>query len=288
MMRAMDRGGRRHEHHAVQTQGFQGILAGNEMAQMDRIKRAAEDADAVHGPQYGLQPRRCQGSAERLAAGQVQVSLLAVIALAAVLASGTAAEDITFVEDDSTSAERGQGAASPFAGAGEAAARKDAVPGYVELSSGLKVPGKIYTTRARRLKIYNLKRETYEYVPVPALKSIEVAVEWERMDKEWRFKEAGNPEKVYTGREYPVRSLAWTLTLRNGHVIRGHVLGQPLYVQRKGKAEQFILHQREKGTVGQRLADLIYIRRVEFGPEAYNRAVEELEGKAEAPGEAKD
>jgi hypothetical protein len=322
MMRPVDRRGRRDEYDAVQPQVVQGVLTGNEMAKMDGIERAAQDADAFHAPQYGQRRGGCQGSAERRPAWQP--ATLAVITLASVLAaglvlvcrtgagadsaaasnvpapaaapaaasesaSGTAAEDITFVEEDSTSAEGGQGAAaSPFAGAGEASRRKDAVPGYVELSSGLKIPGKIYTTRAKRLKIYNLKRERYEYVPVPALTSMEVAVEWERMDKEWRFKEAGNPEKVYTGREYPVRSLAWTLTLRNGHQIHGHVLGQPLYVEHNGKAEPFILHQRDKGPVGRRLADLVYIRRVEFGPEAYNLAVEELKAKAEAAGGAKD
>jgi len=289
MILPVDRRGRRDEYDAVQPQVVQGVLTGNEMAKMNRIERAAQDADAFHAPQYGRRRGGCQGSVERLAAGQVQVSLLAVIALAAVLASGTAAEDITFVEEDSTSAERGQGAAaSPFAVAGEASRRKDAVPGYVELSSGLKIPGKIYTTRDKRLKIYNLKRERYEYVPAPALTSMEVTVEWERMDKEWRFKEAGNPEKVYSGREYPVRSLAWTLTLRNGHQIHGHVLGQPLYVEHNGKAERFILHQRDKGPMGRRLADLVYVRRVEFGPEAYHRAVEELKGRAEAAAVAKD
>jgi hypothetical protein len=72
----------------------------------------------------------------------------------------------------------------------------------------------------------------------------------------------------------------WTLTLRNGHQITGHILGQPLYVEEGGKPERFILHQRDKGEMGQRLADLVYVRRVEFGPEAYERAVEELKAKA--------
>ena len=249
MMRPVDRRGRRDEYDAVQPQVVQGVLTWNEMAKMDGIERAAQNADAFHRPQYGRRPGGCQGSAERPASGQVQVSLLAVIALAAVLASGTVAEDITFVEDDTTSAERGQGAAAPpFVGAGEA----------------------------------------YEYVPVPALTSMEGTVEWERMDKEWRFKEAGHPEKVYSGRKHLVRSPAWTLTLRNGRPIRGHVLGQPLYVEHHGKAERFILHQHDKGAVVQRLADLVYIRRVEFGPEACRRAVEELKGKAGAAGKTKD
>jgi len=189
--------------------------------------------------------------------------------------------DITLVDDNADQPASGKPAANPF-GAQGGAARKDAVPGYVELSTDLKVPGWIYTTRAARIKIYNLRREVYEYVPVPALKHIEAAVEWERMDKEWRFKEAGNPEKIYSGREYPVRKVAYTLTLRNDHKIYGHILGAPLYVDHNGKVERFILHDRDKGPMGSPLADLKYIKGVEFGPEAYNLAVEELKSKAEA------
>jgi hypothetical protein len=190
--------------------------------------------------------------------------------------------DITFVEDDDTKPATGKAATNPFGDPGTGVQRKDAVPGYVELSNGLKIPGYIYTTRAKRLKIFNLKRELYEYVPVPALKSIQSTVEWERMDKEWRFKEAGNPEKVYSGREYPVRKVMYTLTLRNDHEIAGHILGQPVYVEHGGKIDPFILHDRDKGAMGATLDTLKYIKSVVFGPEAYNLAVEELKAKAEA------
>jgi len=207
----------------------------------------------------------------------------------------TGPADITFVDDEpETPAQAGQAekpgqpakpadkpASNPFASAG-GFNRQDAVPGYLELSSGLKVPGHIFTTRAARLKVYNLDREIYEYVPVPALKSIDAEVEWERMDPEWRFKEAGSPEKVYSGRENPVRKVCYTLTLLNDHKIRGHILGQPLYVAHNDKADRFLLHDRDKGAMGQTLKDIPYIKHVELGPEAYNQAVDELKAKAEA------
>ena len=197
---------------------------------------------------------------------------------------GTAVEgpDITFVDGDED--QEGDGPPSPFE-RGEILARRDAVPGYIELSSGRKIPGKICTTRGRRLKIFNLQREAYEFVPVPAIEHIEAVVEWERTEREWRFKEAGNPEKVYSGREYPARKLAWRLTLRNGHQITGHILGQPLYVAREGDPERWILHDRQKGDVGATLAGLLYIRRVEFGLKAFTAAVKELKAK-EAGGAA--
>jgi hypothetical protein len=169
----------------------------------------------------------------------------------------------------------GKEPASPFAAGAEGGVREDAVPGYVELSSGAKVAGRIFTTRAKRVKIFNLEKEVYEYVPVPAIRKIETVVEWERMEKEWRFKEAGSPEKVYTGRSYPARKLAYRLALVGGHTIRGHILGQPLYLARpsrasgssdgsndEGKTDRFILHDRQKGPPDTRLEDLVYLKRV--------------------------
>jgi len=217
----------------------------------------------------------------------VCVLLVAGVAVRAGSADLTAAAktpaepDITFAEDEDDAG--GSTPGSPFAPTNEAGYRNDAVPGYIELSDGTKRPGRIYTTRAKRLKIYNLKRKIYEFVAVAACKRIEGVVEWERLDREWRFKEAGNPEKVYTGRAYPLRMHSWRLTLRNDHEILGHILGQPLYVVHDGKTERFILHKRDKGPKGTQLEDLVYIRRVVLGPEAYNEALEALKGRQAKP-----
>ena len=206
--------------------------------------------------------------------------------------------DITFVEEGQ-GGEVGEKPVNPFAAGEEGGVRKDAVPGYVELSSGAKVPGRIFTTRAKRVKIFNLQKEVYEYVPVPAIRKIETVLEWERMEKEWRFKEAGSPEKVYTGRSYPARKFAYRLTLLGGHTITGHILGQPLYLARpsraslsrasrstqrlstggssdgsndEGKTDRFILHDRQKGPLDTTLEDLVYIKSVTLGREAYEEA----------------
>jgi len=199
-----------------------------------------------------------------------------------------AAPDIKFTDEDDADTGQGGPAAkagtNPFGEAEASSGRRDAVPGYVELSTGLKIPGKIYTTRAKRLKVFNVQRQLYEYVPVPAIKRMEAVVEWERLEKEWRFKEAGNPEKIFTGRSYPARQLAWKIVLRNDHEIMGHVLGQPLYVEHNGKAEQFLFSKRTKGAIGQTLDDLSYLKSIVFGPVAYDLAVEELKAKAEAAG----
>ncbi len=213
------------------------------------------------------------------------VALLAGAACGLCLAAAPLAAgepDIQFADPEEPAPE--SPTTSPFGRAAGGPSRSDAVPGCVELSTGAKVPGYLYTTRGKRLKIFNLKREVYEYVPVPACQTIEAVVEWQRMQKQWRFKEAGDPEKVYTGKAYPVRKMAWRLTLRNGHRITGHILGQPLYIEHGGKRRRFILHDRDKGPLGATLDDLVYVRRAAFGPRAYHEALDELEKKAEARG----
>ena len=189
--------------------------------------------------------------------------------MAAEPGSAPAPGDMTFIEEET--AEGAESPVNPFGEPSDGGPRKDAVPARVELSSGATVAGRIYTTRGKRLKIFNLERGMYEYVPVPAVREIETIVEWERMEREWRFKEAGSPEKVYTGREYPARKFAYRLTLLNGHTITGHILGQPLTLARPSRAsgsndgeevDRFILHDRQKGDFGQTLEDLLYLRRI--------------------------
>lgn len=171
---------------------------------------------------------------------------------------------------------------NPFGG-GTVRARKDAVPGYVELSTGLKVPGKIFTTRGKRIKIFDLKAKKYRQVPLPAVKSIVSEVEWERMERKWYFANPGDPTKTYTGKKYPARKHVYAITLLNNKVIRGHIsFGALIYVQvsEKEKAKRFILHDRDKGKVGQTLKDLVYVKEVRLGKKAYEVAVEEAKKKA--------
>ncbi|MBE3132053.1 MAG: hypothetical protein IMZ55_01150, partial [Acidobacteria bacterium] len=87
-------------------------------------------------------------------------------------AKAAAEPDITFAEEEEEPAPEAK-APNPFGRTEEVVTRTDGVPGYIEVSTGLKVPGRIYTTRAKRLKIYNLQRKMYEYVPVAACKRIE-------------------------------------------------------------------------------------------------------------------
>jgi hypothetical protein len=147
--------------------------------------------------------------------------------------------------------------------------REDAVPGYVELSDGTIRPGSVFLTRDHRLKVYDDKEERQRQIPLPAIRRIDCGVVKEWLEKEWRFKENANDEKLFTGRSYPTREYVHTVTLANGRTIRGPLSGI-LYVQAEGadEPERFVLHKRDKGEPGMDLKALVYVRTVRLGAEA--------------------
>jgi hypothetical protein len=156
--------------------------------------------------------------------------------------------------------------------------REDAIPGYLEMSDGTVYPGAIYMTRDKRLKIYDQKLKRQREVPLRVVKQIECKVLKQWMEKEWRFKETTKAEKYYTGRQYPAREYACTITLHDDRTITGP-LAEIIYVKPyadpkatgirpQQEAKRFLLHKRDKGAVGTDLKSLAYVRLIKLGEEA--------------------
>ena len=161
-------------------------------------------------------------------------------------------------------------------------AREDSVPGYVELSDGSIVAGQVYLTRDTRLQIYDASLQRQREIPLQAIQRIDASVEKEWMEKEWRFKENASDEKVYTGRAYPARLLAYTICLKDGRRISGSVSGI-VYVEPPagGERRRFLLNKRQKGDLGTDLPSLVYLRTVELGEEAF-RSGQQRAGQQQA------
>lgn len=184
-------------------------------------------------------------------------------------------------------------ALNPF-GASPTQERDDSVPGYVELSDGTISPGKVYLTRDARLKIHDASFKRQREVPLRAVRQIECAVKREWMEREWRFKETAADEKVYTGKSYPAREYAHTITLRDGRTITGP-LAAIVYVEPDGadasasaggaggagEAQRFFLRKRDKGEVGTDLKSLVYVKRVKLGEEVMVEGREKMKGAAD-------
>jgi hypothetical protein len=160
--------------------------------------------------------------------------------------------------------------------------RTDAVDGAVHLSNGTVIRGKVYLTRGYDLRIYDAKREEFRNVPLHAVEEIACQVEKEWLEREWRFKENANDEKIYTGRMYPSRNYTHQIKLTRGDVISGP-LGVVVYVapttepaaesgpakaDDPPKPQRFMLHKRDKGEPGQTLSDLVYVQKIVLGAAA--------------------
>ncbi len=164
--------------------------------------------------------------------------------------------------------------------------REDAIPGYIETSDGKIYVGRIYLTRDARLRIYDDRVKRHRDIALSVVKGIKSEVQKEWMEKEWRFREAADWTKVYTGRSYPSRIYVHAIELKSGHKIAGP-LSALLYLQPEDgrPAKKFILHKRHKGECGQRLDQLVYVKRIELGEAALaegKRRLEEQKGAGAA------
>jgi len=193
--------------------------------------------------------------------------LLSAVAIAAAMwgSSGQAAEEPP--------------ALNPFGPAAQT--REDVVPGYIELSNGQVVAGKIFMTRDKRVKVYDAELKRQREIPLDRIREIESSVLKEWMEKEWRFRELAKDEKEYTGRSYPAREYTHTVTLSDGRKIEGP-LAEVIYVEPETGGDsrsvggnrpyteplRFFLHNREKGEVGEDLKSLVYVQRIKLGEEA--------------------
>ncbi len=154
-------------------------------------------------------------------------------------------------------------ATNPFLSSKRPFRRGDALPGVIELSDGRQLPGGLYTTVEKPWIVWSDKTKSWRRVDFLTLLSIEAVVEDERMELTWRWKGMGEPEKVYTGRKYPMRRVHWKFKLIDGSVIEGSTKGQPIFSELAGKvAGPFILGERMKGKDGQTLDDLVYVRKI--------------------------
>jgi hypothetical protein len=158
--------------------------------------------------------------------------------------------------------------------------RSDAIPGFCELSDGTLHIGEVFLTRELRLKIYDQEIERQREIPLSAVRRIDAVIKKEWLEKEWRFRENANDEKVYTGRSYPTREYLHEVTLHDGRKVRGP-LSAIIYLQPAsgGEPVRLLLHKRDKGKVGTDLKSLTYVRSVELGEAAVASARERQQSK---------
>ncbi|CAN5399048.1 hypothetical protein BH10PLA1_BH10PLA1_13370 [soil metagenome] len=143
-------------------------------------------------------------------------------------------------------------------------AADDSVPATLTLNNGQTIKGNASTTPDKPIRIWDPSIKDYRDVPIALIKSVTAVVNWERDEPEWTFKESGSDIKIFTGRTYPARETSYVFVLSNDQRITGDVAA-PLYIEADSKTRTYVLHKRDKGEIGQKLKDLLYVTKIEFG-----------------------
>jgi len=138
-----------------------------------------------------------------------------------------------------------------------------ALPGAVQMSDGKVLTGWLYTTEDKPIRLFVEDQKRWRLVPLAAALSISAVVVEARLEKTWRWKQMGKPERVYTGKSYPTRRLAWRIKLADGSEIVGAIKGQPVFLAHPGRPPMaLVLHERQRGRNGQELTDLVFLKKL--------------------------
>ena len=133
--------------------------------------------------------------------------------------------------------------------------------GLIELSTGTKYEGRVWTPGDLPLRVWVEELKTYRDIDVALIRKIDVKVLSATMEADWRWKKEGSDEKVYSGRKYPLVDLAYRFTLLNEQVIDGTIDAEVDSFD-GDKLRRLALYKKYKGKLDETLADLVYIRTV--------------------------
>ena len=120
-------------------------------------------------------------------------------------------------------------------------------PGWLMLSDDTVLEGNISTTRGKPLAIFDRKEKEYVRMKWKEVSRIDVAIETDILERDWRWAEGGSDVKVYTDLYYVWHKYLTTITLKDGTQVTGDI-SAPIYLEPEGKERRrFILHRRNKG-----------------------------------------
>lgn len=168
---------------------------------------------------------------------------------------------------------------SPFAPNVQAPPRADARPGVATMSDGKTLGGLVMFTRGRKLEVYEDAKQKWHAFELADIARLDNELEQESKEREWRFKEGGNDEKVYTGRVFVDHKYRLRVTLADGVTqVVGHVRGTVFYVQPEGgKPERFFLRHDYRGSFGGDASELVYLKTLVLGAPTSGKPPEKKE-----------
>ncbi len=150
-------------------------------------------------------------------------------------------------------------AAGPTASAGS-----QARPGAVQFSNGETITGQLSLPPGADLRLH-VNGNQIRVLDFDRVREIRLAPADEQMVRKWRFPDAGQTKKEFSGRPYLVRSLQATVFLASGESITGHLYTTVLYVEpAEGSARKVILPAKQRGQEGEGADALVFPARIRF------------------------
>ncbi|MGI6098506.1 MAG: hypothetical protein GX174_03010 [Lentisphaerae bacterium] len=93
-----------------------------------------------------------------------------------------------------------------------------------------------------------------------------LAFDWhpatQRMERAWRFLEAGQTAREETGEPYPTLELDCTVTLADGRAFTGHLLTTVFYLEQGAETRKIVVRRKLRGPPGQTFGDVRYPSRL--------------------------
>ena len=135
-------------------------------------------------------------------------------------------------------------------------------PGKVQFSNSEVVEGKISLSPGQQLRLH--VEAQIRTLTLDKVREIRMLPEGDEMVRNWRFKDAGQAVKEYSGKPYPLRSLKTTITLADGERITGHLYTTVLYVEGPDKARKVVLYAKQRGQEGETFDKVVYPAVISF------------------------
>ncbi len=134
--------------------------------------------------------------------------------------------------------------------------------GMVQFSNGESMEGLLSLTAGAELKIHDGR--TLRTLAFDRLQEIRVRPAEEKMVQKWRFLEAGQTRKEFSGQPYLTRSLEATAVLAGGDKVTGHLFTTVLYVEGTERTSKVILQAKQRGQEGEAADKLKYPSLIHF------------------------
>ena len=140
-----------------------------------------------------------------------------------------------------------------------------AVAGHVEWSDGVRQEGELQAGPNGVLRLHDGVRVREWRLEEVA--RVTLRLEKGRLERAWRFVEAGQTQKEEWGEPYPVAELMADVWLKSGTRVAGHLMSTTLYLDDGEGVERVVVKRKLRGAGGESVDDLRYPVELVFGGE---------------------